>query len=105
MADTWGAHLIKQGSVVQSAIALSSGESEHNALLRSSAHALGIKAMLNDWRYGVECEIRMRCDSSAARGVSARQGLGKTRHTDVRFLWPQPAVPEGRSNVISVSGK
>ena len=51
------------GSAVQSTTALSSGESERYALLRSSAHALGIRAMLNDWRYGVECEIRMRCDS------------------------------------------
>ena len=38
---------------------LSSGESEYYALHRSSAHATGIKAMLNDWRFGVECEIRM----------------------------------------------
>ena len=34
VAVMWGAHLIKQGSVVQSTIALSSGESEHYALLR-----------------------------------------------------------------------
>ena len=59
---------------MQCTIALSSGETEYYALLRSSAKALGIKAMLNDLRYGVECEIRMRCDSSAARGTSARQG-------------------------------
>ena len=27
---------------------------------------------MSDWRYGVECEIRMRCDSSAARGIFLR---------------------------------
>ena len=51
-AVMWGTHLIKHGSAVQSTIALSSGEPEYHALLRSSAHALGINAMLNDWHYG-----------------------------------------------------
>ena len=66
MAVMWGAHLIKHGTAVQSTVALSSGESEYCALRRSSAHARGIRAMLNDWHYGVECESHMRCDSSAA---------------------------------------
>ena len=69
-------HLIKHGSEVQRITALSSDESDYHALLRSSVHALGIKALLNDWHYGVKCEIHMRCDSSAARGMSARQELG-----------------------------
>ena len=34
VAVMWRAHLIKEGSAVQSMIALSSGESEHYALLR-----------------------------------------------------------------------
>ena len=84
-------HLIKHVTAVQSTVALSSGESEHYALLRSSVYALRIKAMLNDWRYGVECEIRIRCDSRAARHVSARQGLEKARHVYERFLWLQQA--------------
>ena len=33
------------------------------------------KAMLNDWHFEVKCEKHMRCDSRAARGVSARQGM------------------------------
>ena len=86
MAGVWRSHLLKHGSAVQNTVALSSGESENYALLRSSAHALGIKAMLNDSHYGVKCEFHMRYDSSAARGTSARQGSGKTRHVDVRTL-------------------
>ena len=98
----WVSHLIYYGSAVQSTIALSSGESEHFTLLRSSAHALGIKAMLNDWLYGVKCEIHMRCDRGAARSMSARQGLGETRHVDVRFFWLKQAVQERRLKVLSV---
>ena len=66
-----GSHVEKASDqawdAVQSTIALNSGESEYKALLRSSTHAFGTKAMLNDWRYGVKCEIHMCCDSSAAR--------------------------------------
>ena len=40
-----GAHLIKHGSAVQSTITLIC--TEYYASLRSSAHALGIKAMLD----------------------------------------------------------
>ena len=90
--------MIKRGSTLQCTMTLSSGESECYALLRSSAHAVGIKAMLNDWHYGMNCEMHMRCESSAKRGMSAGQGLG-TR--DVRFLWQQ-AVQEGRVKVLSV---
>ena len=83
-------------------VGLSRGESEYNALLRSSAHALGIKAMLNDLHCGMKCEIHMRCDSSTARDMLARQGLGETRHVDVCFLWLLQAVQEGRLKVLRV---
>ena len=68
----------KSRSGVAVSKALISGESEYYALLRSLAHAFGIKALLSDWCCGVNCEVPMHCDSSAARGLSARQGLGKT---------------------------
>ena len=51
-----------------------------------SVHALGSLAMLNDCRSGVKREIHMLCTCSAARGMSARQGLGEHRRVDVRFL-------------------
>ena len=57
VAVMWGSHLIKHGSAVRSTTA--SGESECEAWLGSSAHALGIKAMLNDWHYGGKCGIHM----------------------------------------------
>ena len=67
-AVMWSSQQIKHGSAVQSTTALSSGESEYHALLRSSAHAFV--------RY-----------SSAATTISARQGLDKTRHVDVTFFF------------------
>eukprot|EP00972_Heterocapsa_arctica_P086341 12726815-Heterocapsa_arctica.AAC.1 len=35
--------------------------------------------------------------------MSARQGLGKLRHFDVRHLWLQQQVLENRVRVVSVS--
>ena len=35
--------------------------------------------MRSESNYGVKCEIHMRCGSSAARGMSAREGWVKTR--------------------------
>ena len=98
MAVMWGAHLIKQGSALQSTIALSSGVSEYYAFLRSSAHPLGIKAMLSEWRYGVVCEIRMCCDRS---GQVCSRRTGEI-YVDVRFVWLQHAVKERRLKVLTV---
>ena len=58
--------------------------------------------MLNDWHHGAKCEIHMRCDGSAASDMSPRRGFGETRRVDVRFLWLQQAVQEGRLKVLSV---
>ena len=59
------------GNAVQSTAALSSGESIYHARLRSSAHALGIKATLNDWHYDVKREI-----PTAARQETCLLGKG-----------------------------
>ena len=74
MAVMWESRLIKDGSEVRSTIALSSGESDTYALLRSTAHAVGIKAMLNDRHYGV----RMR-DSHALRQQRGRRHVCSAR--------------------------
>ena len=103
LALQWGSHCLKHSSTVQSTVSLSSGESEYYALLRASAHLLGMKSLLGDWGY--EPELVALCDSSAARGIAARQGLGRVRHVDVRYLWLQQQVQHGRLRVESVDSK
>ena len=102
MALMWGAHLLKHGGAVQSTIALSSGEPEYYAMLRAASHGLGVRSLLEDWGCGVDLEIVIKCDSSTARGIAARQGLGKMRHVDVRYLWLQQQVLHGRLKIESV---
>ena len=90
-------HLIKHGSAGaehHGKAGKRGAEALGSALYRYSAHAPGIKAMLNDWHHHVKCEIHVRCHSSAVGGISARHGLKRTRHGDVRFLWLQQALQE-----------
>lgn len=51
---------------------------------------LGLQAMLDEWL--VKTELVLLSDSSAARGITSRKGLGKTRHVQSRFLWIQEEV-------------
>ena len=71
-------------------MALSSGEAEYNALVKGISVALGTQALLRD--LGVEAAVRVHADSSAAKGIAARTGLGKTRHIAVHLLWIQEKV-------------
>eukprot|EP00972_Heterocapsa_arctica_P061836 9117396-Heterocapsa_arctica.AAC.1 len=59
--------------------------------------------MLADWGEQLDVRIVYRCDSSAARGMSARQWLGKLHHSDVRHLWVQQQVLEKRVQIVSIS--
>ncbi len=85
-----GFHTVKHSSNLQSTVSLSSGESEFYALVKAGAMGLGVKAMLEEWNIPVK--LRLLSDSSAARGIASRKGLGKTRHIQTRFLWIQEKV-------------
>ena len=42
--------------------------------------------------FGFRVEWALATDSSAARGMPLRQGVGKVRHLDTRALWVQQAT-------------
>ena len=44
-------------------------------------------------------------DSNAGRSVASRRGLGKLRHMEVKYLWVQDLVKDGRLEVRRVSGE
>ena len=58
--------------------------------------------MLSVLHHGLKCKIHMSCDSSAARGMSVRQGWEKSRPVDVRFLWVQQAAQKGLRDIHEV---
>ena len=65
--------------------------------------ALGTKNMLLEW--GLDLEIKLHSDASAAIGIARRKGVGRIRHIEVTQLWLQDKVKEGRIHVIKVHTK
>ena len=97
-----GEHCIKSWSVTQPVIALSSGEAEYYSLVKGASVALGIVGMLGD--FGCKVNIVMHTDSSAAKGIGSRRGLGKVRHIELSQLWLQEKVVTGAVSIQKISG-
>ena len=46
----------------------------------------------------------VKIDSSVAKSIAGRRGLGKLRHVELKYLWVQWAVAKGRIAVKKISG-
>ena len=99
----YGSHCIKSWSVTQSVISLSSGEAEYYAMVKGGSVAIGMQSMMGE--LGVNVELVLKCDASAAVGIVKRRGLGRVRHIDVTQLWLQEKVSEGIIEIVKVSTK
>ena len=53
---------------------------------------------------GIELDSHLSTDSSAAKGIASRRGLGKMRHVEVNQLWLQDKVAEGIIKLVKVPG-
>ena len=95
-----GQHTLKSSSTLQTTISLSSGESEYYAIVKATASVLGIRELFREW--GVELDCMVLSDSSAARGMCSRRGLGKTRHVQTRYLWVQQKLKEKEFELVAV---
>jgi len=98
-----GSHCIRTWSTTQAIIALSSGEAEYYGLTKSVCVALGLKALFRDYRYNISLNILT--DSTAAKGIAARRGLGKLRHMDMQYLWIQEKLQAKMFKLKKVHGK
>ncbi len=74
----------------QAAIALSSGEAEYYPALKGASAALWFQSMLAD--LGITASITLFIDSSGARGIIHRAGLGQLRRLETGYLWLRAAV-------------
>ena len=72
--------LVKIWSGTQTIIAQSSGEAEYYALARAAAEALGLQSVMAD--LGWRSTIRIWVDSSAAKALASRTGLGRVQHME-----------------------
>ena len=63
---------------------------------------LGLRSLLLD--FGVQVQCRVHTDSSAAKGIASRTGLGKTRHIAVHLLWIQEHVRSKDFELLKCKG-
>ena len=98
----FGRHCLKTFSSVQEPIGLSSGESEFYACVKGGAALLGMRSSMLDWRVCPKLSLKIRTDSSAAKGFATRRGLGRQRHVSTRFLRLQDKVSKGELTMVKV---
>ena len=98
-----GGGVVKAWSKTQGPVALSSGEAEYYAMVKGTLEGIGLQSLARD--LGWELELRLFVDSSAAKAIASRKGLGKVRHIEVRHLWLQQAVRDKKLVLRKVLGK
>ena len=87
-----GLHLLLCSSTTQKIEGLSSCESEFLALVKAGSIGMGAKAMAKD--FGMDLKLKLETDSSGAKGVAARRGVGRIRHLHTPLLWLQRRVAD-----------
>ena len=98
-----GNHLLRHMSCLQTLVA-SSGEAEYHGLIRGACTSLGIQSHYQDWM--IDVPIHIHSDSSAARSVARRRGIGgRLRHLQTRHLWLQSRVALGHLKLDVVAGE
>ena len=91
--------LLFRGQAVR---AQSSAEAEVYAGAMGIEESIHVQQLLG-W-IGEPVRIRLRMDAAAARSVLCRQGVGRIRHLEVKVLWVQDQVKNGRVLVEKVEG-
>ena len=72
-------------------------------MVKGAIEGLGMQTLARD--LGWNLSLRMHADSSAAKAIASRQGMGKIRHLEVRHLWLQQVVCDGKILLRKVAGK
>ena len=98
-----GGCLAYSSSRTQKIVSLSSAESETYAAASATMDAILITTIFS-WLLQCHFMMCLYLDSSAARGVLSRKGVGRLRHLSCRILWMQDLVMEKRLLVRSVMG-
>ncbi len=86
----------------QHLVSLSSGEAEYYGMVSVACEGLLFKTLYEFLGYTVSWSLGV--DSSAAKAMAQREGVGKVRHLDCRSLWLQRAVKELKLRIQKVSG-
>ena len=100
-----GKHCIKTWSVSQGALALSSAEAELYAMIEGVTRAKGLLSIASELGFSdLSNVVRLGTDSSAAKSFVSRKGLGRMRHLEIRDLWLQKEIADGKLEVVKIIG-
>ena len=97
-----GTHCTKAWSSTQSIVALSSAEAELTGLSKGGQNGLVVQSLCRD--LGLDPNLRLHTDSTAAIGVCRRRGIGRIRHLAVADLWLQDKIRTGDMSIHKVLG-
>lgn len=95
--------MVKTYSRNQKTLAMSSGEAELYAIVSGVSEGIGVQSVLAD--YGIQANVHVYTDSSAAIGITKRYGNGRIRHLQTQFLWIQGLIADSRVTIHKVGGK
>ena len=96
--------MVKSWSTTQSVIALSSGEAEYYGAVKAASIGMGVAGILVDLGLKSKIRICVKTDSSAAKGIASRKGLGKVRHIEINQLWLQDKCRSGAIEIRKIDG-
>ena len=92
-----GEHCVKTWSASQGPFALSSAEAEFYDMIEAVTRAKGLLSLANEIGFrDLSNVVHLGTDSSAAKSFVSRKDLGKMRHIEIRDLWLQKEVLEGK---------
>jgi len=100
-----GDHCIKTWSATQGAYALSSAEAEFYGMIEGVTRAKGLLSLAKEMGFEKLMNVvHLKTDSSAAKSFVSRRGLGRMRHLEIRDLWLQKEVRDGKVEISKIPG-
>ena len=74
-------------------------------MVEGVTRAKGLLSLASELGFsGLAQVVRMWTDSSAAKSFVSRRGLGRMRHLEIRDLWLQKEIRDGRLEVSKIPG-
>ena len=100
-----GQPFIKTWCASQGAFAVSSAEAEFYAMVEAVTRAKGLLTLAREMGLvDLSLVVHLGTDSNAAKSFVNRRGLGNMRHIEIRDLWLQKEIREGKVVVHKVLG-
>ena len=97
----FGGVLLQTWSRTQSVVALSSCEAEFLAVGTAVQEGALVQHVLAE--LGATAKLRVYCDSSSARQLANKRGVGRLKHMQIRELFVQEEVRAGRLELAAIS--